>query len=48
MMAVENNIDRHNANGKPFFWAAKATDALEKSSSVRRLWISVIRHDTLH
>ena len=29
-MAIENYIDVHNQNPKPFIWTAKASDILEK------------------
>ena len=28
--AIDEYIDRHNQNPKPFIWTAKATDILEK------------------
>jgi hypothetical protein len=30
IMAIENYIDVHNQNPKPFIWTAKASDILEK------------------
>jgi hypothetical protein len=33
--AVENYIDKHNQDPKPFIWTAKATDILEKVKRAR-------------
>jgi hypothetical protein len=30
ILAIENYIDSHNQNPKPFIWTAKAKDILEK------------------
>jgi hypothetical protein len=30
IMAIDNYIDQHNQNPKPFIWTAKASDILEK------------------
>jgi transposase len=34
--AIDNYVDHHNENPKPFIWTAKATDILEKVTRARR------------
>lgn len=34
--AIDNYVDQHNENPKPFIWTAKATDILEKVTRARR------------
>jgi hypothetical protein len=34
--AIEDYIDRHNENPKPFIWTAKANDILEKVRRARK------------
>ena len=36
IMAIGDNIARHNENPKPFIWTAKASDILEKVKRARR------------
>jgi transposase len=35
--AIDDYIDQHNQNPKPFIWTAKATDILEKLKRVRAI-----------
>ena len=36
IMAIEEYIDKHNDNPKPFVWTAKATHILEKVKRARK------------
>lgn len=36
IMAIEEYVDKHNQNPKPFIWTAKASDILEKVKRARR------------
>lgn len=41
IMAIGDYIDQHNDSPKPFVWAAKASDILERSSAPAPYWIIV-------
>ena len=35
ILAIDEYVDRHEENPKPFIWAAKASDTLEKVKKAR-------------
>jgi hypothetical protein len=35
IVAIDQYVDRHNENPKPFIWTAKASDILEKVKRAR-------------
>jgi hypothetical protein len=41
VQAVENYVDGHNQNPKPFIWTAKASDILEKIRRARKKLIKM-------
>ena len=41
VQAVENYVDGHNQNPKPFIWTAKASDILEKIRRARKKLVKV-------
>ena len=41
MHAIDNYVDRHNENPKPFIWTASANDILEKVKRARKTLVNV-------
>jgi hypothetical protein len=39
--AIEEYVDRHNQNPKPFIWTASANDILEKVKRARKALVNV-------